>query len=189
MNEYHDSNHYRRQRLIGSWAIMLVIELVAVEVFIYSLMQMFDYFHFLGRRPNKETLPYMYLGIGVVILLYGYIRLTHSLEKFDAKILGKDSPSSQKAQQDSSSALSDFPELKQAASDGLIAEDGTLQVFRSDFVIYCQEHNFFPPRNKESGWKPIDGLLIDQRTGKRVTARQLRQTYQDLGRDGRVPID
>lgn len=85
--------------------------------------------------------------------------------------------------------VTEFPEeIKQAIEDGNVREDGTIIGHRSDFVLYCHKKGYFSPRNQEAGWQPIHNMLKDSK-GRPISAKQYRQTYQDLGRDGRVPID
>lgn len=85
--------------------------------------------------------------------------------------------------------MTEFPEeIKQAIEDGNVREDGTIIGHRSDFVLYCHKKGYFSPRNQEAGWQPIHNMLKDSK-GRPISAKQYRQTYQDLGRDGRVPID
>ena len=199
MTEFHDSNYYKRQRIIGRWALQLLFRLSICEMFLWVLFSAWKQYHFFGMRPSEVTAPYCFLGIGIFIAITEFFKLTRELEKFDAEVLdekAKSENTSSTIVDDVPSgglmperALSDFPELVQAVADEQITQDGTLRVPRSEFVLYCHDHDFFSPRNKESGWKPIDGLLKDSRHGKPLIAKQFRQSYQDLGRDGKVPID
>ena len=199
MSEFHDSNYYRRQRIIGRWALQLLFKLFMYEMILFILVRAWKQYTFFGIVPSEATMPYCFLGIGIFIAITEFFKLTRELEAFDAEVL-KNKAQSVPTKNGSTSVntssgtlsakrISDFPELVQAVADEQITQDGTLRVPRSEFVLYCHDHDFFSPRNKESGWKPIDGLLKDSRHGKPLIAKQFRQSYQDLGRDGKVPID
>jgi len=199
MSEFHDSNYYKRQRIIGRWAFQLLIKLFACEMLLYTFVRVWEQNPIWGMVPSKVTMPYCYLGIGAFIVIFAFVKLTKELEEFDAAVLKQKEQATPRETPTKGGAklrqiipnksISVFPELLQAIEDKQITQDGTLRVPRSEFVLYCHDHDFFGPRNKESGWKPIDGLLKDSRHRKPLIAKQFRQSYQDLGRDGKVPID
>ena len=198
MSDFHDSNYYKRQRII---AHHIIRTLVKTSVFIGSAIVLYVLFQLL-KIPFNNWETYntviLFVGIFLVVAIGEFYRLNHELEVFDAEILAakkKQADGSQPAekgrQEDRNEVIQTIastPELVQAIADEQITNDGTLKVARSEFVLYCNEHGFYSPRNKEAGWKPIDALLTDPHTGKQISARQFRQSYQDLARDGKVPL-
>ncbi len=196
MSEFHDSNYYKRQRIISRWAFQLLIKLFMCEMLLYTFVRVWEQNPILGMVPSKVTTPYCYLVIGAVIVIFAFVKLTRELEEFDAVVLKQkeqdvpeetsSSDSSQPPQLMPNKSISDFPELVQAIADKVISEDGRLLVKRSDFVIYCDQHDFFPPRNMECGWKPIEYLLRDRNKGNLLEAKKFSQSYQDLVQRGKV---
>ena len=196
MSEFHDSNYYKRQRIIGKWALNLVMKLFMFEMALYILVRLWAQYTLFGMVPSKATTPYCYLIIGAFIVITAFFDLTRQLERFDAEVLKQkeladmaETPASNMPHIEEpvqNKTISDFPELLQAIQDKQISKDGRLLVKRSEFVKYCDSLDYFAPRNMESGWKPIGHLLKDRSNGKPVTAKQFRQTYQDLIKTGKV---
>ena len=89
--------------------------------------------------------------------------------------------------QGDSKAIAAIPELKKAIEAKKIDEYGTLLVYRSEFVVFCDENGFFAPRNEERGWAPIDNLLHDK-SGNPISKKKLRQSYQDLVKTGQLSL-
>jgi len=102
-------------------------------------------------------------------------------EEPDKKQVGKPKPKGD------AKAIAAIPALKKAIDAEKIDENGTLLVYRSEFVIFCDENGFFAPRNEERGWAPIDNLLRDK-NGKPISKKQLRQSYQDLVKTGQLSL-
>lgn len=198
MSDFHDSNYYKRQRIIGRWAFQLFIKLFSGEMLLWAFFKAWKQYPLLGMVTSKETMPYCFLGIGIFITITEFFKLSRDLEAFEAQVLKEkaqsaaktDNPVKEKSSHSMppTKSISDFPELLQAIADAKITGDGELLVPRSEFVLYCQEHGYFSPQNRESGWKSIDNLIKDSKKGKCITAKQFRQSYQDLARDGKVPL-
>lgn len=198
MSDFHDSDYYERQRIIAHHIIRILVKTsvyIGTALVIYVLIQAF-------KLPFNNWKTYntviLFVGIFLVVAQAEFYRLNHELEVFDANVIAKKNKQSAPKTLPGSAQRKDhdiiiqkiasMPELVQAIADEQITEDGTLKVARSEFVLYCNEKGYFAPRNKEAGWKPIENILIDSRTNKPITAKQFRQSYQDLARDGKVPL-
>lgn len=199
MRQPHDSNYYRRQRVILNWALRVFFMVVFVVMALYNVVQI--------SNAYKESLP-MYLPwrvfplLAIVftgfIILLKYRDLINKLEEVDESIeVDKNIKSTTylidtrplteliEKSQSVESEISKHPELKQACNDGIITSGGKLKVYRSDFVRYCVANKFFFPQNIQKSWMPIDSLLTSA-SGKTITADMLRQSYQDLAQQGKV---
>ena len=199
MNQAHDSHYYRRQRVILNWALRVFFTVVFVVMVLYNIVQI--------SNAYKETLP-MYLPWRafplLAIVFAGFIilmksrELINKLEEVDESIevdkniksttyLIDTRPMSEyiKKSQSKENEIAKHSELRQACDDGIITPSGKLQVYRSDFIRYCVANKFFFPQNVQKSWEPIDSLLMTA-NGKTITAEMLRQSYQDLARQGKV---
>ena len=199
MSDFHDPDYYARQRIIFNrvtkfflwfWMVSGFVILLRVGLPLLSL-----------PVAPWETYNWVIFLCGTAIIdgFCQFIILNRELEKFDASVLAKrgllkigsntKTQAGKKEAENPNASVNDFPELVQAVEDNMITIDGTMKVPRSEFVLYCNEKDYFSPRNKRAGWTPIDNLLKDMRSGKPVKASQFSQSYQDLARDGKVPLD
>ena len=142
MRQPHDSNYYRRQRVILNWALRVFFMVVFVVMALYNVVQI--------SNAYKESLP-MYLPwrvfplLAIVftgfIILLKYRDLINKLEEVDESIeVDKNIKSTTylidtrplteliEKSQSIESEISKHPELKQACNDGIITSGGKLKV-------------------------------------------------------------
>ena len=198
MSDFHDADYYKRQRII----VRRVIKWVQHALLFYAGFMLFasimQHFNWMPVKLRPGTMPLSFVVAFFMTAIFDFFSLNRELEEFDANVLKKRASNNGKEnntvltsdaiESAPSKSISDFPELLQAIADKIISEDGRLLVKRSDFVIYCDQHNFFPPRNMECGWKPIEFLLRDRNKGNLLEAKKFSQSYQDLIRTGKVSI-
>ena len=84
-------------------------------------------------------------------------------------------------QEDLSSSVpsTKVPELEQLVEAGILSSSYQLlpKQSRRSIVEYCHEHNLFKPWHLED-WRRIGGLISD-RSGRKISASSLKQSYQD----------
>lgn len=198
MSDFHDADYYKRQRII----VRRVIKWVQHALLFYAGFMLFasimQHFNWMPVKLRPGTMPLTFVVAFFMTAIFDFFSLNRELEEFDADVLKKRASkddavnetvlASDTTESTSAKSISDFPELLQAIADKQISKDGRLLVKRSDFVIYCDQHDFFPPRNMECGWKPIEFLLRDRNKGNLLEAKKFSQSYQDLIRTGKVSI-
>lgn len=198
MSDFHDADYYKRQRII----VRRVIKWVQHALLFYAGFMLFasimQHFNWMPVKLRPGTMPLTFVVAFFMTAIFDFFSLNRELEIFDANVLKKRASkddavnetvlASDTTESTSAKSISDFPELLQAIADKQISKDGRLLVKRSDFVIYCDQHDFFPPRNMECGWKPIEFLLRDRNKGNLLEAKKFSQSYQDLIRTGKVSI-
>ncbi len=196
MSDFHDSDYYKRQRIIFHGIVNFVAFTGIISSGLILVFHLLFSLHITQRDLEGSDTFFFVFMVAMFFGVFYFYRINTQLEKFDANVLKQKDQSKALGTQSNSDvtstqitpnkSISDFQELIQAISDKQISEDGRLLVNRAEFVRYCEEHNFFPPRNIESSWKPIEFLLKDQKSGKLLKAKKFSQTYQDLARNGKI---
>ena len=196
MSDFHDSDYYKRQRIIFHGFINFVAYTGLISSCLILVIHLLYSFHITQRDlEGRDTFFFVFM-VAMFFGVFYFYKVNTRLEEFDAEVLKKKDQSKALgtqsndgiaiAQPTPNKSISDFQELVQAIEDKQISDDGRLLVKRADFVRYCDVHDYFPPRNIESSWKPIEYLLKDQKSGKLLEAKKFSQTYQDLAKNGKI---
>ena len=160
--------------------IMVLHTCSAVAIFAGVTSMFFFWFVYddaiLRSKPvpvlDQILIPVM---MGAAIVMFSVKATSLSIEALEKRLFST-SPKPQKQSAETEQPV--LSELDHSFPDEIMDNNHQLRVSMSAFVRYCVKQGYYFPYTIKA-WEPVGDRIVSQK-GKRISAKQLAQSYQDL---------